>query len=229
MRAALLPKAGSRVEHPPESNTRVCLNFVSMIFLCQKLLYVAYVWVAIVVLTFLSSVGQKLQRKCGRGKIVFIVVEAVPESSKLPAADDNPGPTSLPFGRAILHLLFLRTFLHSSIFSAFAAFFLFTIPVIYSSLSAPVSPPSSGKSSSPRRRTSTHFSHRLPRRLVRSSAKNFVALLLPCLRDSTCAMTLLGGRLPLMVSFRRAGTTGASKSVDPAASPANILCLLLRI
>ena len=33
-------------------------------------------------------------------------------------------------------------------------------------------------------------------------------------------MTVFGGRLPLMVSFRRAGTTSRSKSVDPATSPA---------
>ena len=49
------------------------------------------------------------------------------------------------------------------------------------------------------------------------------AELLPRLRapvDSTCAMTLFGGILPLMASFRRAGTTCPFKSVHPAASPA---------
>ena len=56
-----------------------------MTFLCQKLLYVAYVWIDIVVLKFISSVGQKFQRG-GGGKMVLIVVEAVPAGSKAPVA-----------------------------------------------------------------------------------------------------------------------------------------------
>ena len=55
-------------------------------------------------------------------------------------------------------------------------------------------------------------------------------LLLPRLRspaDSTCAMILSGERLPLMVSFRRTGTTGLPKSVDPFASPATSFISIL--
>ena len=58
--------------------------------------------------------------------------------------------------------------------------------------------------------------HRLPG----SSAETFAALL-SCLRapvDSTCAMALFGGILPLTKNFRHAGTTSPSKSVDLAAS-----------
>ena len=53
--------------------------------------------------------------------------------------------------------------------------------------------------------------------------KTFAALPLLRLRapvDSTCAMTLFDGRLPLMVHFRRAGTTSPFKSVDSTTSPA---------
>ena len=64
------------------------LNFVSMPFLCQKLLYVAYVWITAVVLKLLSSFGQKLQRRGGGGKMVLIVVEAVPARGKPPAGVD---------------------------------------------------------------------------------------------------------------------------------------------
>ena len=115
------------------------------------------------------------------------------------------GPNhELAIGRAILQFFFLRTFLHSTISSAFITCCRFTVLVTCPSLSAPVSPLSSAKSSIPRHRTSTHSPCRLPRRLFRSSAENFAALLLPRLRapvDSTCAMPLFGGRLPLVVSF----------------------------
>ena len=74
-----------------------------------------------------------------------------------------PPTTSLSFGRANLHFFFLRTFLHSSIFSAFIAFCRLTAPVTRPSLSAPVAPPSSEKSSCPRRCTSTHSLRRFPR------------------------------------------------------------------
>ena len=77
-----------RLEHPSGSNIRVCLNFVSIRFLWQKLLYVAYVWIAVVGLKFISSVGQKIQRRGGGGNMVFIVVEAVPASSKPTAGVD---------------------------------------------------------------------------------------------------------------------------------------------
>ena len=96
--------------------------------------------------------------------------------------------TSLSFGRATFHFFFLRTFLHSSISSAFIAFSRFTTPVACPSLSALVAPPSSEKSSCPRRRTSTYS----PRRLPHSSAETFAVLLLSCLCtpiESTCALT----------------------------------------
>ena len=129
----------------------------------------------------------------------------------------------LSFGRAISHFFFLRTFRHSSISSALITCCRFTVLVTYPSLSAPASPPSSAKSSSPHRRTSTYSPRHLPRRLLRLSADNFAALLLPRLRapiDPTCGMALFRGRLPLIVSIRSAGTTGPPKSVDPTASPA---------
>ena len=125
--------------------------------------------------------------------------------------------TSLSFGQATLHFFLLRIFLHSPISSAFIACCRFIASVTHPSLSAPVSPSFSAKSSNPRRRTSAHSSRRLPR----SSAKTFAALLLPRLRvpvGSTCVLILFGERLPLMVIFRRAGTASPSKSVDPAAS-----------
>ena len=53
---------------------------------------------------------------------------------------------------------------------------------------------------------STHSS----RRLTHSSSENVLARLLLCLRvpiDSACPMTIFGGRLSLMASFRRAGKT----------------------
>ena len=136
--------------------------------------------------------------------------------------ENPPGPTmSLSFGRATFHLLFFRTFLQPSISSAFIAFCWLTASVAYPSLSAPAAPSSFEKSSCPRRRTSTHFPRRtsthLPRCLPRSSAENFATLLFSRLRppvDPTCALTLFGGRLPLMVSFRRAGMAGPPKSVD---------------
>ena len=81
------------------------------------------------------------------------------------------------------------------------------------------SPPSSDKSPRPRRRTSTYSL----RRLLRSSLENFAVLRLARLHAPahfTCVLTLFNGKLPLMVSFRRAGTTGPSKFVGLSASPA---------
>ena len=95
----------------------------------------------------------------------------------------------------------------------FITFCRLTAPGACPSLSAPVAPSSSEKASCSRRRTSTHY----PRRLPRLWAESFAALLLPPLRapvDSTCTVKLFGGRLSLMVSFRRAGITSTSKSVD---------------
>ena len=61
-----------------------------MTFLCQTLLYVSNVGVVVVVLKFVSLVdSQKLQGRGGREKMLLIVVEAVPVSSKLPATDDS--------------------------------------------------------------------------------------------------------------------------------------------
>ena len=135
---------------------------------------------------------------------------------------NHPGPNHELVIRSC-HLptfhFFLRTFLHSSISSAFIVFCRFTAPVTCPSLSGPVAPLSSERTSCPRRRTSTHS----PRCLPRSSAENFAVLLLPRLRapaGSTCAFKLFGGRLPPMVRFRLAGTTGPSKSVGPSASSA---------
>ena len=77
-------------ENPPGSNTRVCLDFVYMTFLCHKMLYLANVRIAVVVLKFLSSIVlQKLQGKGGGRKMVLSVVKAVPASSEPTAADDS--------------------------------------------------------------------------------------------------------------------------------------------
>ena len=133
---------------------------------------------------------------------------------------NHPGPNhELVIRSSHVPLLFLLIFLHSSVSSAFIVICRFTAPVTSPSLSAPVAPPSSEKSSYPRRHTSTHS----PRLLPRLSAENFAVLLLPRLRapvDCTCAMTLFGRRMPLMMSFRRAGTIGPFKSVDSSSSPA---------
>ena len=66
-----------RPEHPPESNTRFCLNHVSMTFLCPKLLYVAYVWMDVAALKLIFLVGQKRQRRDGGGEMVLIAVGAI--------------------------------------------------------------------------------------------------------------------------------------------------------
>ena len=80
-----------RPEHPPGSNTRVCLNFVSTTFLCQKLQMVAYVWIAVVVLLYLPVffISQRIQERSGGSNRVLIIVEARPAGSRLPAADDS--------------------------------------------------------------------------------------------------------------------------------------------
>ena len=56
-----------------------------MTFISQKLLYVAYVWIDVVVLKFISLAGQKFQRG-GGGKMILVAVDAVPAGSKPPAA-----------------------------------------------------------------------------------------------------------------------------------------------
>ena len=77
-------QARRRPVQSPEPNTRVYLNLVSKTFICQKLLYVAYVWIDVVVFIFISSVGQKFRRGGGR-KGVLVAVEAVLAGSKPPA------------------------------------------------------------------------------------------------------------------------------------------------
>ena len=114
---------------------------------------------------------------------------------------NSPGPNhELVIRPSHPRFLLFRTFFHFSVSSAFIVFCWLTAPETCPLLLAPVSPPSSAKSSRPRRCTSTHSSCRLPR----SAAENFATLLLSRLRapvDFTCALTLFGGRLPLVVSF----------------------------
>ena len=62
-----------------------CLDFVFKTFICQKMLYVEYVWLNVVVLEFISSVRQKFQRGGGEN-MVLIAVEVVPVGSKPSAA-----------------------------------------------------------------------------------------------------------------------------------------------
>ena len=77
-----------RPEQPPESNTRVCLDFDSMTSIYHKLLYMANAWIDAIVIKLTSSVGQKFQRGEG-GKMVLIAVKTVPTSIKPKAVDGS--------------------------------------------------------------------------------------------------------------------------------------------
>ena len=60
-------QARRRPVQPPGSNTRVCLDLVSKIFVCQKLLYVVYVWIDVVVLKLIPPGEEAPKRR--RGKV----------------------------------------------------------------------------------------------------------------------------------------------------------------
>ena len=80
-----------RLEHPPVSNTRYCLDFVYMTFLQQgeaSWLKFSRQFVALLYFpVFLGS--QRLRKRGKRGKVVLRVVGAVSVSSKPPAGVDE--------------------------------------------------------------------------------------------------------------------------------------------
>ena len=74
-----------RLEHPPGSNPRVCLDFVSMNVFQQG----GAAWLKFVRLVLFLHLSPRVQEGRGEENMAFNAVEAMPTGSKLPAVDDS--------------------------------------------------------------------------------------------------------------------------------------------
>ena len=74
-----------RLEHPPGSNTRVCLDFVSMTFFQQR----RATWLKFIRLVLFLHLSPKVHEGGGGENTVFNAVEAAPAGSEPPAADNS--------------------------------------------------------------------------------------------------------------------------------------------
>ena len=74
-----------RLEHPPGSNTRVCLDFVSMTFFQQG----GATWLKFVRLVLFLHLSPRVQEGGGGENMVFNAVEAVPAGSELRAVGNS--------------------------------------------------------------------------------------------------------------------------------------------